>query len=251
MKINFSTKLKNISEKKYTRVILSLDLNCKNNELLKKSISLVRATANDICAVKINYHLLLPLSFNEIKKLISVIHKFNLLVIADLKLNDISSTYVIAIKHLWKMGFDAVIVNPFVGYSEGLESLLKNSKANNKGVIFLVYMSHVGAKEGYGLKIIKNGRKKKLYVDFAERAKRWHADGIVIGATNPRLIKEIANITHNDIDIFTPGVGKQGGNEFQSIKSGANYIIVGRSIINSKNPSLSTSSFKVNSWSIS
>ena len=90
--VTFSNKLKKIAEKKQTRIILSLDLTCRNDELLKKSKVLIANTANHICAVKINYHLLLPLSFNTLKNLISIIHKNNLLVIADIKLNDISST---------------------------------------------------------------------------------------------------------------------------------------------------------------
>ena len=227
---------------------MSLDLTCSPEQILKKSISLIKSTSNDICAVKINHHLLLPLSLNDLKRLLSVIHNNNLLAIADLKLNDISATNLIVIKHLWKMGFDAIIVNPFVGYSEGLDSLLKKSKSKNKGVLFLVYMSHAGAKDGYGLDIMKQGKKKKLYTEFIERAKRWHADGIIVGATRPKLIKEISNLTHNNLDIYTPGIGTQGGDVSKSIKSGANYIIVGRSILNSRNPSLTTSRIRVNSW---
>ena len=184
--------------------------------------------------MKINYHLLLPMSLKEIKNLISVIHSRNLLVIADLKLNDISATNLIVIKYLWNAGFDAIIVNPFVGYSEGLEPLLIKSKSKNKGVLFLVYMSHKGAKDGYGLEIIKRGKKTKLYLEFVARARRWHADGIIVGATRPSLIKEISNHTNSSIDIYTPGIGTQGGDASKSIKSGANYLIVGRSIINSK-----------------
>ena len=146
------------------------------------------------------------------------------------------------------MGFDAVIVNPFVGYSEGLEPLLTKSKSKSKGVLFLVYMSHKGAKDCYGLDLFKQGRKKKLYLELVERAKRWHADGIIVGATRPTLIKEISNLTKSSIDIYTPGIGAQGGDVSKSIKSGANYLIVGRSIINSKNPKLVTSRIRANAW---
>ena len=69
-----------------------------------------------------------------------------------------------------------------------------------------------------------------------------------MGATRPKLIKEISNLTHNNLDIYTPGIGTQGGDVSKSVKSGANYIIVGRSILNSRNPSLTTSRIRVNSW---
>ena len=115
-------------------------------------------------------------------------------------------------------------------------------------------MSHKGAKDGYGLDILKQGKKKKLYLEFVERAKRWRADGIIVGATRPNLINEISNFTkckchHKSlIDIYTPGIGTQGGDISKSIKSGADYLIVGRSIVNSKNPYSISLKLKSNSW---
>jgi len=246
--VTFSNKLKKIAEKKQTRIILSLDLTCNNNELLKKSKALIFNTANNICAVKINYHLLLPLSFNTMKNLISVMHENNLLVIADIKLNDISSTNLVAINHLWRMGFDALIVNPFVGFKDGLDLLLNTSRKKNKGVIFLVYMSHIGAKDGYGLEIFKNGKKNKLYYEFAKRALSWKADGMVIGGNNNKIITEISKFTKHKIDIFSPGIGYQGANEIDAIKAGVDYLIIGRTIINSKNPSSIVQRISLNSW---
>ena len=89
----FSSKLQKISETNQSRIILSLDLTCSPNQILKKSISIIKSTSDNICAVKINHHLLLPLSLTEIKKLISVIHSRNLLVIADLKLKELDLKY--------------------------------------------------------------------------------------------------------------------------------------------------------------
>ena len=36
--------------------------------------------------------------------------------------------------------------------------------------------------------------------------------------------------------IFSPGIGTQGGNANEVILAGTNYLIVGRTILNSKNP---------------
>jgi len=38
------------------------------------------------------------------------------------------------------------------------------------------------------------------------------------------------------LSIFSPGVGTQGGSAKEVISSGTNYLIVGRTILNSKNP---------------
>ena len=146
------------------------------------------------------------------------------------------------------MGFDAIIVNPFVGFKDGLDLLLNSSRNKNKGVIFLVYMSHIGAKDGYGLEIFKNGKKNKLYYEFAQRALNWKADGMIIGGNNNKIITEILKSTKHKIDIFSPGIGYQGGNEIDAIKSGVDYLIIGRTIINSKNPSSILERISLNSW---
>jgi Orotidine-5'-phosphate decarboxylase len=39
-----------------------------------------------------------------------------------------------------------------------------------------------------------------------------------------------------NLSIFSPGVGTQGGNAEEVISSGTNYLIVGRTILNAKNP---------------
>ena len=39
-----------------------------------------------------------------------------------------------------------------------------------------------------------------------------------------------------NLNIFSPGVGIQGGNANEVISAGTNYLIVGRTILNAKNP---------------
>ena len=98
-----------------------------------------------------------------------------------MKLNDIGATNVEAAETLFSNGFDALIANPFVGYKEGIEDLLEKSREMRKGVIMLVYMSHAGAKEGYGLKV--GG--EPLYLRFARKTRRWGADGAVVSSKSP------------------------------------------------------------------
>jgi orotidine-5'-phosphate decarboxylase len=38
------------------------------------------------------------------------------------------------------------------------------------------------------------------------------------------------------LSLYSPGVGTQGGNAKEVISAGTNYLIVGRSILNAKNP---------------
>jgi orotidine-5'-phosphate decarboxylase len=89
-------------------------------------------------------------------------------------------------------------------------------------------MSHPEAKEGFGLKIQGRG----LYKMFFERAETAGVDGIVVGATQDEILKEVAG----RLPVYSPGVGVQGGNSEQAIRNGADYLIIGRSIVEAKQP---------------
>ncbi len=128
--------------------------------------------------------------------------------------------------------------NPFVGWEEGLKPVFDIAHRQGLGVILLVYMSHKGAKEGYG-QIISNPKtneKTLQYISFAEKAVRWDADGAVVGATYPEKIAEIHKILGDRVPIYSPGIGTQGGNIKSALKAGASYLIVGRTITLSKKP---------------
>ena len=60
---------------------------------------------------------------------------------------------------LIKMGFDAVIANPFIG-RDALASLVQKAHKADAGIIALVCMSHPEAKEGFGLEIQGRGYTK-------------------------------------------------------------------------------------------
>jgi orotidine-5'-phosphate decarboxylase len=101
-------------------------------------------------------------------------------------------------------------------------------------------MSHTGAKLGYGLRIQSPNTKKmsNLHELFLKWSYSLHVDGIVVGATVPKLIELSRKKVKGRLEIYSPGVGIQGGNPKDALDAGANYLIVGRTILNSKNPQL-------------
>ncbi|HXV45136.1 MAG TPA: orotidine-5'-phosphate decarboxylase [Nitrososphaera sp.] len=212
---------------KKSPVVLALDPPASKCNLPEFAVKTIRAVEQHICAVKINFHLILPLSAAEILKINKLVHSCGLQSIADIKLNDIENTNEVAVDHLTKMGFDAVIANPFIG-SGALAALVQKAHKVNAGVIALVYMSHPGAKEGFGLEVGGRG----LYREFLERAAGAGADGIVVGATQPEILKEVAG----RLPVYSPGVGTQGGDAEQAVRNGADYLIIGRSIVESRQP---------------
>jgi orotidine-5'-phosphate decarboxylase len=172
----------------------------------------------------------------SLTKINRVAHDVGLQTIADIKLNDIGNSNQIATEKLWQSGFDAVIVNPIMG-PENLQNLIESSHRDDHGIITLVHMSHPGAKLGYGLTILQPNKKiKKINDLFLEWSCSMKADGIVVGATVPQIIKSCYKNAKGRCEIYSPGVGTQGGDPMNAIKSGANYLIVGRTILNAKDP---------------
>jgi len=59
---------------------------------------------------------------------------------------------------------------------------------------------------------------------------------VVVGATRPQVVKQVAEILRGRALIFSPGVGPQGGLLEESLKAGCDYLIIGRHIIESPDP---------------
>jgi orotidine-5'-phosphate decarboxylase len=79
----------------------------------------------------------------------------------------------------------------------------------------------------------------KMYMQFLERATRAGADGVVVGATQAEVLREVAGeIKHRGIPmpIYSPGIGVQGGDIATALKNGSDYFIVGRSIVEARDP---------------
>ena len=224
--------LESNSRKSGSKIILAADVAGPFETRLERAMSLVSGMRESIVAVKVNWHLLLPYGALGLRDFAERCSDGGLPVIADMKLNDIGSTNVEAAGTLFSNGFDALIANPFVGFSEGIEDLLAKSHEMRKGVIMLVYMSHGGAKEGYGLKV----GKETLYLRFARKTREWGADGAVVSSKSPSIIRQVRSVLHKEQVILSPGVGFQGGDAKKALAAGSDYLIVGRSIVDARDP---------------
>ncbi len=231
------------SKNKQSSIVLALDFPYQNQidreDLLIKAQTVLDMVGPYVCAVKINHHLVLPLgTFGGVQALVKSAHKKGLLAIMDCKVNDIGATNTVIAEYYFDAGFDALIANPFVGWEEGLKPIFDVASKRQRGVILLAYMSHKGAVEGYGQAIrdAETGAETKQYLSFARKAGRWNADGVVVGATAPDKIREIHFVLGEDIPIYSPGVGAQGGAAEVALKAGARYLIVGREIVHAEDP---------------
>ena len=231
--VTFKTRLSKFS-KTHGSVILANDYDLSVKNLQAKTIENIKQLHPFLCGIKLNFHLLLPLSGKEILKINKTAHRYGLQTIADIKLNDIGNTNQITTENLWNLGFDAVIANPIMGL-DSLKNLVKSAHKHDKGVITLCHMSAPEAKLSYDMEV-KMEKKQQLYQLFLNWALTAKVDGIVIGATFPKIIQYCAKKAGKNLNIFSPGIGTQGGNANEVISAGTDYLIVGRTILNAKNP---------------
>ena len=225
-----------------SRIILANDYDIRNEKLVLQTIKNIKTLHKYLCGIKLNFHLLLPLGKKEIVRINKTAHRYGLQTIADIKLNDIGNTNIITTKTLWDFGFDAVIVNPIMG-PKAIKKIVTEAHKRDKGVIVLCHMSAPDAKASYELSVNPyyptNRIQTKLYKLFLDWAISSKSDGIIVGATYPKIIKYCTDKTSasdKKLDIYSPGIGTQGGDVKQAIRNGSDFLIVGRTILNSKNP---------------
>lgn len=243
--VTFKTRLSQIS-KTNGKVILANDYDLSTKKLEAKTIENIKQLHPFLCAIKLNFHLLLPLGRKEILRINKTAHRYGLQTIADIKLNDIGNTNRVTTEHLWDLGFDAVIANPIMGL-DSLKNLVKSAHRDGKGVITLCHMSAPEAKLSYDMEV-KMGKKQQLYQLFLNWALAAKADGIIVGATFPKIIQQCSKKAGKNLSIFSPGVGTQGGSAKEVISAGTSYLIVGRTILNSDNPSETAKDLQLQSF---
>lgn len=233
---SFKTRIQDISKKK-GKLILANDYKQTSANLLNLTIKNIEKLHPYLCGIKLNFHLLLPLGKTDVKKITKLCHKRDLVAIADIKLNDIGNTNEITLQNLWRMGFDAVIVNPIMG-PENLKKTVRLAHKEERGIISLCHMSAPEAKLSYDMEVNWPETKNQtpLYMLFLDWAISNKVDGIIVGATFPSIIRFCKRQARKTLKIYSPGIGVQGGKVAQTLDAGSDFLIVGRTIIDSKNP---------------
>lgn len=137
-------------------------------------------------------------------------------VILDSKRGDIGSTAEkYAAESFIRYDADAVTVNPYLGF-DSIEPFIE---FKDRGVILLCRTSNKGAGDFQDL--IVDGM--PLYLQVAKTIRdNWNSHGnclLVVGATWPEQMLAIRELM-GDMPFLVPGVGAQGGNVEEIVKSG-------------------------------
>ena len=214
---------------KSKKVIVALD--SKN---LSKIIKLVTTLRKDVYAFKIGYQFFFNFGLEGYKKIYSICPKIFL----DLKLHDIPNTV--------EKGLEALVeLKPLFTtiHISGGDNMMKVTRSNKKnmkilGVSILTSMDKKQTKKYYNQKSISTLVKK-----FATSAKKNYLDGVVC---SPQEIKFIRKQVGKNFIIVTPGIRlntKVQGDDQKRIETpkkaidlGADFLVIGRPITESKNP---------------
>ena len=188
--------------------------------------AIIDATADLVCAYKPQFaHYAAYEAEDQLERTIEYIHRTHpgVPVILDAKRGDIGNTAErYASEAFERYGADAVTVNPYLG-GDSLEPFLRHAE---RGVLILCRTSNPGAGDLQDLPV--GGR--PLYQVVAElAARRWNARGnclLVVGATYPRELAEVRALV-GDMPLLVPGVGAQGGDVEQVVKSGRTHAGTG------------------------
>ena len=215
---------------KANKVIVALD-----TSNIKKVKEIVQKLKSEVYAFKIGYEFFL----NHGIKGYNTVRKICPRIFLDLKLHDIPNTT--------KKGIEAINkLKPLLTtiHISGGDEMMKASLINKKhtkilGVSILTSLDNTQTKKYYNEKKIENLVKK-----FVKQAKKNKLDGVIC---SPKEIKYIRKEVGKNFLIITPGIRINNSNKIkddqkrvltpaEAISLGANFLVIGRPILQSKNP---------------
>lgn len=200
--------------KKDSRLILALDVTSSD-----RAISLARSLNEYFDAIKIGYPLILSSGLEVVREISSFSQ-----VIADLKVADIPNTNRLICEAVLSAGAGGLIAHAFTG-RDSLEACADCVGEHGADLYVVTEMSHPGSRQFMA----------PLALDLARLAAQVDAAGVVAPATRPERISLIRSAIGSRT-IISPGVGAQGGSAREALDAGADYIIVGRSVLQAEDP---------------
>jgi len=196
--------------------------------------AIIEATADLVCAYKPNVAFYEALGEGGRRALVETRQRVpaHIPVIADAKRGDIGNTArMYARAFFWDMGFDAITVNPYMGF-DAVEPFLKYPEGC---ALVLCLTSNPGARDLQRLPV----RGEDLYLEVARKIATWSQQGpcgLVVGATQAGDLQRIREIVPH-LPILIPGVGAQGGDLAAAVTYGVDpqgdlaIINVARSVL--------------------
>ena len=214
------------------KVIVALD-----NIKLKQIVELVKKTKSEAFGFKIGKEFFYNYGLEGYKK----IYKLSPNIFLDLKLHDIPNTVEKALKAIIKL--KPIFTTIHVSGGDDMQKVslrLNKNKTKILGVTILTSLNNIQTKKYYNDQNVN-----KLVKKFSQNAKNNKLDGIVC---SPLEIKSVRKVVGKKMLIVVPGIrldNKKNNKKDdqkrvltpkEAIKLGADYLVIGRPIVESKNP---------------
>ena len=234
--MSFAKKLKTRMESAHSLLCVGLDpVGIAEGELASWSIHIISQTHPYVCAFKPNLAFYEAEGQQGLAALEATLEHLrtehpDIPIIGDAKRGDIGSTSEAHARYLFDhLGFDAVTLNPYLGY----DSLAPFIEREDKGSIIVCRTSNPGADE---FQMLDAGGAPLWERVLATVAEKWNTRGncsAVIGATRPADIQRAREIAGPDMVFLVPGIGAQGGDVEAVVRAGASLGDAANIIINS------------------
>lgn len=224
--MSFTAKLTDASRRNQSLLCVGLDPDAErmpaSTSVLDFNKAIIEATADLVCAYKLNFAFYEALEDNGFHILKQTVHYIpeHIPVIGDAKRGDIGNTaraYARAI--FTNLNFDATTVSPYLGF-DSVEPFIRY---RDRGVFVLCRTSNPGAIDFQSLQSGNDGERRPLFEIIADKVSQWNTEGnvgLVVGATYPEELKQIRQ-SHPDMLMLIPGVGAQGGDLAETVRNGA------------------------------
>ena len=213
------------------RIIVAIDLNNLN-----KALKIVKELRKEVFAFKIGYEFFYNFGINGYKKIYNICPKIFL----DLKLHDIPNTVEKGLKAISKLKPIFTTIHISGGDEMQRLSSLKN---NNTKVLGVTVLTSLDKKQT--LKYYKEKNVNSLVAKFAKYAKKNKLGGLVCSPLEIKIVRKqagkkmilvVPGIRSEKISLSKKDDQKRTLTPKEAIKLGADYLVIGRPIIESKNP---------------
>ena len=214
------------------KIIVAIDLGNLN-----KAISLVKNLKDEAFAFKIGHEFFYNFGIEGYKKIFKICPNIFL----DLKLHDIPNTVEKGLKAILKLKPTLTTIHISGGDEMQEASIIKTNKRTK--ILGVTILTSLNKKQT--LKYYKEGNINVLVKKFAKYAKQNNLNGLVC---SPLEIEIIRKEVGKNMILVVPGIRPKKNNlkknddqkrvltPKEAVKLGADYLVIGRPIVESKNP---------------
>jgi len=214
------------------RVIVALD-----NKNLSQIIALVKKIRSHVYGFKIGKEFFYNYGIEGYKKN----YKLSNNIFLDLKLHDIPNTVERALNALTKL--KPILTTIHISGGDEMQKATSNLKENKTKILGVTILTSLNSSQTK--KYYNNENVNQLVKKFAQNAKKNNLDGIVC---SPLELKTVRKVVGSKMLIVVPGIRleqiqnnkrddqKRILTPKEAIKLGADYLVVGRPIVQSSNP---------------